>query len=175
MSIFCLKHPVTGPYPETDKSSTHSPILVKVNCTLVQTLRLCTGRTAHRGSRRIALLFHDHGTRRGWGVSVTPRPLFTLGEDPVPVVQEAGWATGPVWTGAENLAPTGSLYLLRYPVPTILVLEDIFNIIVPPHINFCPPSEILSSFFPNKKYTFHFCHFSTVYCKNHTFLDWLFL
>jgi hypothetical protein len=38
---------------------------VKVKCTLVKTLRLCTGRTAHRGSRDIALLFHDHGTRRG--------------------------------------------------------------------------------------------------------------
>ena len=37
---------------------------VKVKVTLVQTLRLCTGRTAHRGSRGIALLFHDHGTRR---------------------------------------------------------------------------------------------------------------
>jgi len=35
-----------------------------------------------------------------------PRPLFTLGKDPVPIVQEAGWAPGPVWTGAENLAPT---------------------------------------------------------------------
>jgi len=32
---------------------------VKVQCTLVQALRLCTGRTAHRGSRGIALLFHD--------------------------------------------------------------------------------------------------------------------
>jgi len=31
----------------------------KVKCTLVQALRLCTGRTAHRGSRGIALLFHD--------------------------------------------------------------------------------------------------------------------
>jgi hypothetical protein len=28
-------------------------------------------------------------------------------EDPVPIVQEAGWAPGPVWTGAENLAHTG--------------------------------------------------------------------
>jgi len=78
----------------------------KVKCTLVQALRLCTGRTIHRGSRGIALLFHDHGTRRGWGVSVTPRLLFTPGKDPVPIVQEAGWAPGPVWTGAENLAPT---------------------------------------------------------------------
>ena len=50
-----------------------------------------------------------------------PRPLFTPGKDPVPIVQETGWAPGP-----ENLAPTGilspnrpacsqSLYRLRYP------------------------------------------------------------
>jgi len=29
------------------------------------------------------------------------------GKDPVPIVQEAGWAPGPVWKGAENLAPPG--------------------------------------------------------------------
>jgi len=91
----------------------------------VQALRLCTGRTAHRGNRGIAVLFHDRGTRRGWGVSVTLRPLFTPGKDPVPIVQEVGWAPGSVWTGAENHAPTGipspdrpassqSLYRLRY-------------------------------------------------------------
>ena len=38
-----------------------------VKCTLVQALRLCTGRTAHRGSRGIAVLFLDHGTRRSEG------------------------------------------------------------------------------------------------------------
>jgi len=32
---------------------------VKVKCTLVQALRLCTVCTVHRGSRGIALLFHD--------------------------------------------------------------------------------------------------------------------
>ena len=37
----------------------------KVKVTLVQALRLCTGRTAHRGSGGIALPFRDHGTRRG--------------------------------------------------------------------------------------------------------------
>jgi len=100
----------------------------KVKCTLVQALRLCTDRTAHRWNRGIALLFLDHGTRRGWGVSVTPRSLFTCGKDPVPIVQEAGWAPGPVRTGAENLAPTGirspdrparsqSLCPLSYPSP----------------------------------------------------------
>jgi len=50
---------------------------------------------------------------------------FTPGKDPVPIVQEAGWTPGPVWTGAENLAYTGirstdrparsqSLYQLSY-------------------------------------------------------------
>ena len=29
----------------------------KVQCTIVQALRLCTGRTAHRGSRGIAVLY----------------------------------------------------------------------------------------------------------------------
>jgi len=43
----------------------HYALLVKkVKVTLVQALRLCTGRTTHRGSRGIALPFHDHGTRR---------------------------------------------------------------------------------------------------------------
>jgi hypothetical protein len=78
---------------------------IKVKCTLVQELSLCTGCTAHRGSRGIALPFHDHGTRRGWVVSVTPRPLFIPGKDPVPIVQEAGWTPGPVWTGAQNSPP----------------------------------------------------------------------
>ena len=44
----------------------------KIKCTLVQALRLCTGRTAHRGRRGIALLYLDYGTRRGWGVRSRP-------------------------------------------------------------------------------------------------------
>jgi len=43
----------------------------------------------------------------GWGVSVTHRQDLTTRKDPVPIVQEAGWASGPVWTGAENLAQPG--------------------------------------------------------------------
>jgi len=57
-----------------------------------------------------------------------PRPLFTPGRDLVPIVQEVGWAPGPVWRGAENLAPTRirspdrpahsqSLYQLSYRGP----------------------------------------------------------
>jgi hypothetical protein len=41
----------------------------------------------------------------GWVVSTTPRPLYPA-KDPVPIVQEAGWTPGPVWTCAKNLAPT---------------------------------------------------------------------
>ena len=62
---------------------------------------------AQRVGRGIALLFHDRRTRRGCVVSSTPRPYFTHRKDSVPIVQEAGWAPEPVWTGAENLAPTG--------------------------------------------------------------------
>ena len=50
---------------------------VKVECTLIPTLRLCTGRTAHRGSRGIALLFLDHDTRRGMrGQRHAPAALY---------------------------------------------------------------------------------------------------
>jgi hypothetical protein len=40
-------------------------VKVKVKVTLVQALRLCTGRMALRGSRGIALAFLDHSNRRG--------------------------------------------------------------------------------------------------------------
>ena len=79
-----------------------------------------------RVSRGIALLFHDRGTRRGWVVSSTPRPHFTFGKDPVPILQEAEWAPGPVWTGEISRPPPGldprtvqpvaqPLYRLSYP------------------------------------------------------------
>jgi hypothetical protein len=62
--------------------------------------------------------------------SRTPRPLYPREGDPVPLLLEAGWAPGPVWTAAENLTPNGirspdrparseSLYRLRYPGPYV--------------------------------------------------------
>jgi hypothetical protein len=102
--------------------------MVKVTITLVQALRLCTGRTAHRGSKGISLLFQDHGTRRSEGFSVTPRPLFTPGKDTVPNVQEAGWAPGPAWTGAENLASTGIRSPKRLECSqSLLILNRVFR------------------------------------------------
>jgi len=35
-------------------------------------------------------------------VSSTPRPHFTPGKDPVPILQENVWAPGPVWTGGKS-------------------------------------------------------------------------
>jgi hypothetical protein len=49
---------------------------VKLKCTLVQALTLCTGLTAHRGSRSIALLFLNIGAK--WGGWSTPRPGRSL-------------------------------------------------------------------------------------------------
>jgi hypothetical protein len=82
-----------------------------------------TGHQGPRGGREPLIL--NLGARWGWVVSTTPG-RFTLGKDPVPIVQEAGWAPGPVWTCAKNLAPIGirspdrparsqSLYRLSYP------------------------------------------------------------
>jgi hypothetical protein len=67
-----------------------------ISCDGKSKVHPCTGTEAlyrpygRRRSRGIALFFHGHGTRRRWGVSVTPRPLFTPGKDPIPIVQEAG-------------------------------------------------------------------------------------
>ena len=80
---------------------------------------------AQRVGRGIALLFHDCLTRTGLVVSSTPRPHFTPGKDTVPILQEAGWAPGPVWTGGKSRphrdsipdrsARSQSLYRLSYP------------------------------------------------------------
>ena len=78
-----------------------------------------------------------NGTRSGLVVSDTLRPPFTPGKDPVPIVQEAGWAPGPVWRGTGNLFPTGfrspdhparsqSLYRLRYPAHVSLEKSCLF-------------------------------------------------
>ena len=47
-------------------------IVIKVNCTLVQALGLCTGRTAHRGSRVIALPFMTMALEGGEGSASRP-------------------------------------------------------------------------------------------------------
>jgi hypothetical protein len=84
---------------------------------------------ALRERRGIALLCSSTSALEGMRVSVTPEPLSTPGKEPVPTVKESGWAPGPVWIGAGNLARTGirapdrpagsqSPYRLSYPAHT---------------------------------------------------------
>jgi len=60
---------------------------------------------AQRVGRGIALLFHDHGTRRGWVDSPTPRPHFTPGKNRYPFYRRLGGSQGRSGR-AENLALT---------------------------------------------------------------------
>jgi hypothetical protein len=109
----------------------------------------------------------------GWSA---PRPgRFTPGKHPVPIVQEAGWAPGPVWTCAKNLAPTGirspdrparsqSLYQLSYPahsvpkyksdfnLPKLDVLKSAIQIFL--HAYLCNAQPVLYEFQLKKMYTY---------------------
>ena len=80
---------------------------------------------AQRVGGGIALLFHDRNTRRGSVISSAPWPHFAPGKDMVPILQEAGWAPGPVWTGGKSRphrdlipdhpARSQSIYRMSYP------------------------------------------------------------
>jgi hypothetical protein len=69
------------------------------------------------GGRGIARAILDLGARRWWLVNATPQPLYPRERETAHIVQVAGWASGPVWMGPqnltsfwmgpENLAPTG--------------------------------------------------------------------
>ena len=71
-------------------------------------------------------------------VSSTLRPHFTPWKDPVPILQEAGWAPGPVWTGGkcrphrdsipDRPARSQSLYRLSYPAHYIYIYIYIYRV-----------------------------------------------
>ena len=67
--------------------------------------------TSHKdpyGEQRYSsILFQTSALEGGEGSASRPGSTLPTGKDPVPIVQEAGGASGPVWTGAENLASTG--------------------------------------------------------------------
>ena len=95
-------------------------VKVKVKFSLEQAMK------TQRGVVIQLYSFFNFGARWGQVVNTTPWPLYPRERDPVPIVQEDGWAPGPVWMGVENLVLTGIrcldrpahsklLYLLRYP------------------------------------------------------------
>jgi hypothetical protein len=77
---------------------------VKVKFTLEQAVK------AQKVSRGIA--------RWEWVVNATPRPLYPRERQPVPIIQDAGWAPWAVWMGTENLAHTA--------IQSLGTIEDIF-------------------------------------------------
>ena len=61
---------------------------------------------AQRLRRGIALLFHDHGTRRGEWSAASPGRTLPRGKIRYPLYRRLGGPQG--WSGrAENLAPPG--------------------------------------------------------------------
>ena len=111
-------------------------------CTLIVKIKVMftleQGTKAQMGSWCIALLFPQPRRYMGSGWSTSRHGRFTPGKDPAPIVYETGWAPGPLWTGAENLAPTGirspdrlarseSLYRLSYPGPYLHSITSILT------------------------------------------------
>jgi hypothetical protein len=94
-------------------------------------------------------------------VSSTPRPHFTPGKDPVRILQEAGWAPGPVWTGgksrprvdsiADRPARSQSLYRLSYRVHHLVrCTERKASSPLPNYLALLGPNISFSTLFLNK-------------------------
>ena len=66
--------------------------------------------------------YGPEGTTKGWVVSSTPQPHFTPGKDPVPILQEAGWTPGPVWTGGKSRPHRDSIP--DHPAPVVSRYTD---------------------------------------------------
>jgi hypothetical protein len=76
---------------------------------------------AQRGVEVYLYFFFNLRVRWRWVVNATLRPLYLRETKPVPIVYEAVWVPGPVWTGAEISPPpdrparrTESLFRLSY-------------------------------------------------------------
>jgi len=68
--------------------------ITQVKCTLVQALRLCTGRTVHRGRRGLVVLFLDHGAGRGEVSASHPGRSLPLGKNRYPFYRRLGGPQG---------------------------------------------------------------------------------
>jgi hypothetical protein len=99
--------------------------LEQVMVTPVQALKLCTGRTAYRGSRGIGLLFLGHGIRRGEGSASRPGHTLHPGKTRYLLYRRLGGPQGRFGQVRKISYPTGfdprtvrpvahSLYRLSY-------------------------------------------------------------
>jgi len=74
---------------------------------------------------------------------------FTPGKDPVPIVQDAEWASGPVWTGAKNLKKSKAI-----PVPEVSRSLRLPDFRQSEHEG----GKFVSSLTPGNIPLFHFCY-----------------
>jgi hypothetical protein len=104
-----------------------------VNCLTLSLLSYIYEGKVHYNRPPRAFLFYisyfKNGGIGGGGWSA-PRPgRFAPGKDTVPIIQEAGWVPGPVWTCAKNLASTRIRFLDR-PARS----QSLYRLSYPPHI-----------------------------------------
>jgi len=82
---------------------------------------------AQTGGWGIALPTLDPDTRKGWVISATLEPLYSLRRETMPVLQEAAWASGPeifatTWVRSpDHSSRSESLHRLRYPNKSYIV------------------------------------------------------
>jgi hypothetical protein len=93
-----------------------------VKVALVQALRLCTGRTAHR-SRGIALLFDDHGASHSLPPGKTQYPLYRRLGGPQDRYGQVRKISPPPGFDPRTVQPVASRYTDRATRPTIPVFK----------------------------------------------------
>jgi len=101
MALHSCRHPASKPI------SYHHICNSDGTAQLGKSHRITCHEDVKRGSINIPILILNFSVRRGRVVKATPRPLCLREGEPVPLIQEARRATKAVWTGAENLSPTG--------------------------------------------------------------------
>jgi len=82
------------------------------------------------------------------GSAWRPGRSLPHGKDPVPIVQAAGWAPGPVWTGAENLAPQTGIRSPARPARS----QSLYRLSYRAHSNTDPSSNIINPLTLNDPY-----------------------
>jgi hypothetical protein len=81
-------------------------------------------------------------------INATPKRLYPRERDRVPIVQKAGWAPEPVWTGTEILAFTAirtpDLFVnFHYRISSNLLLTSCFWYKFPPLCSQTPSVSVL--------------------------------
>lgn len=72
----------------------------------VKAVPLRTKQARGGGGVEVELYSYSISRYKGWMVNAAPQPLCSPERDAAPVVQEAGLASGTVWTGPEDVSPT---------------------------------------------------------------------